>query len=320
MEKRSPSSGPTGPVLARLDRPRVDQRTDLAIVADPHLTPTLAGTWKVFHRTASRFRKAVADVNDSRIDHTVFVGDLTADGRPAEFDLFDRLVDPLETPWTALPGNHDVPKAADDHESPTPATFADRYAGETYPFVRRIGGIDAVFLHTATVPNGSLRKTWGGRISDRQIEWLERTLPKTTTPVVFLHHNLRALPELPDAPPWTNFPIDNGERVVDVLSENHVALAISGHHHVPAVTRGAGPTEVIAPGVGSFPPGYLTVELSSDGTTVRFVPLGTADEMQEAYWSSINGEATARGLVELATDRLTNFPLVDDGSGDRGDG
>lgn len=317
MVKRELNTGgadTAGPVVARLKQPTSEQPIRIAVVADPHLSPSRSGTWKVYHRTEERFRTLIADIDDRDVDHTVFVGDLTADGEAEEFEQFERLIEPLRTPWTALPGNHDVSKAFDDIVSPSVAEFAERYGppGETYPSRLTIGGVDAVLLHSATMPDRSLRNTWGGAISDKQIAWLGRELPRTTAPIVFSHHNLFELPEHPPEPPWSNFSIRNSESVIEVLAEHDVPLFLSGHQHLPAVTVRDEIREIVTPAVGSFPQAYLLVDVGPEGTVARLVPLATREETQEAYWHMVHGDETARGLVPLLETRLPNMPLLDE--------
>lgn len=51
------SSG-RGPVLARFARP-TGRSTTFMVVADPHVTNTAEGTWKLFHQIEARLRTAL---------------------------------------------------------------------------------------------------------------------------------------------------------------------------------------------------------------------------------------------------------------------
>lgn len=81
--------GGRGPLLGRFSEPR-GQATTLAVIADPHISPTADGTWKLYHRMEARLQAAIADINRLAVDVAIIVGDLTRDGRSCEFD---RLVD-----------------------------------------------------------------------------------------------------------------------------------------------------------------------------------------------------------------------------------
>ncbi|MFC7082523.1 metallophosphoesterase family protein [Halorussus caseinilyticus] len=179
--------------LARFARPRADTRTTLAVVSDPHLSTDKEGTWKVFHRTEDRLRAAIADANDRGVDGVVFAGDLTEDGRPEDFDGAADVLADLDAPFVAVPGNHDVPKAFDDHDTPPVAEFADRFAPGEFPFRTQFGGVDVLGLNSASAPGGELDATHDGAISDDQLSWLESTLPETDAALVVSHHNLPGL-------------------------------------------------------------------------------------------------------------------------------
>jgi 3',5'-cyclic AMP phosphodiesterase CpdA len=106
----------TGPVLARFDRPRSSTRTRSGVVADAHVTPTGSGTRKT--PTGARAVSGPRSGVDADVDATVLVGDLTRDGTPAEFDHIDEIIANLDAPWTAVPGNYDVPETWGDHATP----------------------------------------------------------------------------------------------------------------------------------------------------------------------------------------------------------
>ncbi|WP_415379144.1 metallophosphoesterase family protein [Halosimplex sp. TS25] len=143
----TPQTVAPGPVFARLDRPRSHSPTTLAVIADPHVALTARGTWKVYHRTLDRLRTAVAVANE-HADVALVAGDLTRDGHSAEFDAVDDVLGDLDVPWYAVPGNHDVPKAFDDHTTPPVERFAERY--DPLPFAREVGELTLLGVDTAT--------------------------------------------------------------------------------------------------------------------------------------------------------------------------
>jgi Icc protein len=298
-----------GPVLARLPRPRADRPVRIAVVADPHVAVEGRGGWKVAHRSRERFATAVGDAAALDIDALVLAGDLTEEGRPAEFDAVDAVLDGVDSPTVAVPGNHDVPKGFDEHDSPTAAAFADRYAPDGFPYTVDLGPITLCCLDTASDPaSGDLHHTWGGRVGERGREWLASVLPDIDRPVVVAHHNLGALPENPRGK-WANFPLQDAERVRELLIANDVPLAITAHHHV-AATAQHGPTrELLAPATCSFPQSWLLLAVGSEGTTVRLVPAADGPGQEEAYRYATTGKALGRGIAGLAADRLSRLPL-----------
>ena len=301
-----PTRGPVdddrgpGPIFARLARPTAETPTRIAVVADPHVTPTATGTWKVYHRTEARFRAAVETVNRLAPDATLLLGDLTKDGAPEEFDLVDDVLGDLASPRVAVPGNHDVPKRWDDYETPSVATFAERYGRVRYPARVGVGGVDLVCLDSATGEDG-LEDIHVGQVSQAQLDWLDDTLADTRTPIVALHHNLvharRHTGQFPDA---DFYRLQNADDLRTVLAEHDVPLVLSGHLHWPAAAKQDGVREVLAPATCSFPQAVLLLEVTERGTTVRLVPIADREGVAEAYTHARTGSAHGQGIAEHA--------------------
>lgn len=293
-----------GPLLAQLVRPRIETPVRLAVIADPHVAAG-TGTWKLTHRSRSRFERAL-DHADS-CDMAVLAGDLTGDGRITSFETVEACLSELDVPWVAVPGNHDVPKAFDEHEGRPVSAFEDRYT-PGLPFTREIGQVTLVGVDTATDETETLRDTWGGRVGASTRRWLGDTLPGLEYPIVVLHHNLGSLPENPGGK-WSNFQIDDASETREVLLSNDVALVLSGHHHVPAVLDHGRPREILAPPVCSYPQAMLDIRIGPTGTSVRLVPLADATEVAEARRHARQGKPLAVGLLEAIDDRLRSLPL-----------
>lgn len=313
------ASSSDGTVLARLDAPTAERPTELAVLSDPHVAVDARGTWKVFERTRDRLRAAVADVNARDVDAAVIAGDLTKDGAPREFDAVDSILGDLAAPFVAIPGNHDVPKAFDTHETPPVSAFAERYPPGELPFVERLDGVDVVGIDTVTTPNGRLRETHDGTVTDEEIAWLDGVLTDLDDPVVVMHHNLpdvldqfrsyrdRIDPAMGLAPQLR----DPGP-LVSTLAAGDVSLVISGHVHFTTVAETDGVRELVVPPLCSFPQGYLLLSVDADGTTVRFVTVAGQPGLEEAYAHALEDSATAQGRASLAGIRIAGAPLVDD--------
>lgn len=308
-----------GPTVARLDRPCLADPVSVAVVADPHLAVDEMGTWKVLHQTEARLRSALAVATGASsrsdgVDAVVFAGDLTHDGLPAEFERFDQLVADLDRPWTAIPGNHDVSKSFDEHPGIGVESFRRRYVGDgvapsgirDYPVVLRVGDLRLVCLNTAAPPSMDYGDTWSGAVGPTGRERLRETLEDETAArtVVVAHHNLGSLPEHKPGYPWEWFAADDAGALRDLLAESAVPLAVTGHHHVPAVRDHGSLTELMAPAVCSFPQAMLTIHVDSDGTTVRFVPLTDAEGVRESYWRAATGKALGRGILDMTLERV----------------
>ncbi|TYL37357.1 hypothetical protein CV102_17195 [Natronococcus pandeyae] len=314
------------PTLARLERPTAPERIRLAVVADPHVSPTAEGTPKLFHRSADRLRAAFADAEARGADAVVSVGDLTKDGVPAEYECVDDCLADLNLPFLAVPGNHDVPKDptnvyehGDDHETPPIDRFVERYTPGELPYVARVGDLELVGINTASTPDGDLRRTHDGMVSADQLEWLERTLPDLSNPVVIMHHNTPSMydqlreyidsahPEM-SMPPTTREP----ERLCELFETHDVPLVLTGHLHILGVAA-FGPTrEVTVPATCSYPQGYVLVDIGPEGTAARYAPVTTSEGMTEAHAARRTGGDTSQGLTAFAAIRLASSPLLDE--------
>ncbi|MFC7076618.1 metallophosphoesterase family protein [Haloarcula halophila] len=295
-----------GPVLARLDRPATDERVRIAVIADPHVTERERGTWKCYHRTVERFRAALTAADRRGADAVVLAGDLTADGRPEEFDIVDGVLGETAVDPLVVPGNHDVPKTFDDHDTPAVAAFEDRYG--SLPATETVGPVTLLAVDSASDPGGRLRDTWGGAVGPAQREWLADRAADAAVPIVLTHHPLTALPEH-DGYPWTNFQAGDREAVRSVCRRHGVELVVSAHHHVPALARHSGVTELLSPAVCSFPQATLELVVGPEGTTVRLVPLADRAGVEEAYHLARGGKALGRGICTMTEARLARLPL-----------
>lgn len=120
-------------LLARFARPTADQPTRIAVLSDLHLSLREHGTWRVSHRTEDRLEAAVRALNEQSLDGVLFNGDLVQRGARAEFDAFDRIVEDLEAPLFAVPGNHDLIGRSSGSQLTLPE-FERRYAPGELPY------------------------------------------------------------------------------------------------------------------------------------------------------------------------------------------
>jgi Icc protein len=310
----SPTENATaGPIFARFSYPRSETRTTIAVISDTHVSTEKRGTWKVFHRTRERLQTAIADANTRDVDAVVFAGDLTEDGSAEDFETVRSLLADLDVPHVAVPGNHDVPKSFDSHETPPLSSFESDFTPDGFPFHECVGGVDIIGLNSASTPDGTLSDCHDGCISADQLAWLDETLPKTDAPIVVSHHNLPGLSDGTDPHSWrSSFPMRNATELADILSKHDVSLHVSGHLHVPAVAETMGVRELVAPSLCSFPQAYLLFEIGPLGTAVRFVPTADAAGTMEAYMHAKKDSARSDALAEMTLDRLASFPLEDE--------
>jgi Icc-related predicted phosphoesterase len=294
-------------VLARFDRPRASVPATVALVSDPHVSTDETGSWKLFHRTRERFRATIEDLEGEGVDCLAIAGDLTKDGARRDLDWIESALDDLAVPCVTVPGNHDVKEVR-------VAEFENRFTSAGLPVHRRIGGVDLIGLNSASTPEGGAEAR-EKVVSEAQLEWLERTLPETTAPVVVTHHNLPGLDDaLGDADWDPHSPVENAEALIDVLSRHDVPLHLSGHVHLLGLTRNEGVRGLIAPALSSFPQSYLLLEVDGRGTTVRCRTPTDEAQLEEAYREAQSDSTRSEVVSELTVDALANLPIADEWS------
>lgn len=297
-----PSGG--GTTLARFEQPR-GSATTLAVVSDPHLTPTERGTYKVYHRAKQRVQMAIADAHRLAVDGMVLTGDLTRDGEPAEFALTKQLLATAPDPTVAVPGNHDLTGG-----SPTPTAFAREYAGGQYPVTRSIDSTTVTLLDS-TRPDGRVQAAGGlDAESLRQLETDSVTTPR----IAFTHHPIAPLPSpVSDVLPESNYRLREPARTADALKAAGVQLLVTGHVHWPFATTYRGLRVVGAPSCVSFPPAYLLLHVDSRGTAVSIVPLANETGLTEAYELAVADPSRGTAIRQAVRGGyFEQFPMVDE--------
>lgn len=305
-------------VMARFRRPRANRRTTIAVIGDPHIPIGSVDSLKATE-PARFLRRAIADINARSPDGTLFVGDLSMDGVPAEFDRFDTVIEDLQNPWTAIPGNHDAPKDFDEHESLPADTFIDRYTPGSLPYKVPIGELDIVALDSA-YPS-AVSDTANGTVDTEQIAWLDDVLDDALNPIVTVHHPFPSILAQFDAyrqavNPDLSSPtgLREAEPLLETLHDHGVPMVITGHLHIPTIGTEDGVHEVNVPATSTFPPAYILLEIDQDGTVVRYVPLGDSADTREAFINRTSHRPKAKALSRMAAARVASFPLADERS------
>jgi len=308
-----------GAVMAKMAEPTVAEPVTLAVIADPHVATRAEGTSKLFDRTEAHLRNAVADIRARGVDAVLSVGDLTKDGEPWNYEAVDEIIADLDAPFYAVPGNHDVPKVGDDHETPPVTEFAARYSpDDEFPFSTSVGGVDIVGINSAGTAD-FLYETHDGALDREKRESITTAFEGTELPVVLTHHNLPSMfeqfrahrdavePEM-GIPPVTR----DGDAFVEALAAADTSLLLTGHLHMPSTAVQGGVREIMVPTTCSFPQSYLTLEIGPTGTTVRLHTVATQNEIKQAYSVRATDSIGSRGQTAMAAERLASFPLVDE--------
>jgi 3',5'-cyclic AMP phosphodiesterase CpdA len=157
----------------------------------------------------------------------VVTGDLTHRGRRAELERARELLDSLDLPLLAVPGNHDIPYAIPTRFTRTREEW-ERVFGTAEP-VHTSGRLVIVGLNSV--------RPWrqqGGALEQSQLEGLASKLAPAEAGAlrtVALHHHLAT-------PPWRaarKRPLRRRDLVLQRFASAGVELVLSGHVHQSAI-------------------------------------------------------------------------------------
>ena len=175
-------------------------------------------------------RAAVREATDWGAELLVIKGDITDAGRPEEWAMFDELLDHIEIPVLAVPGNHDTVGRRRSLDAATELRSRGLFPDDVHHV--DIDGARVV-LADSTVPKRSF-----GRIGHR-LDELDRAVDTDRPALVFLHHHLEpsAVPRI-----WPlGVPRHHAHHTLDhLLTVNPDLLVSSGHTHRNRARRHAG--------------------------------------------------------------------------------
>jgi 3',5'-cyclic-AMP phosphodiesterase len=204
-----------GPVL-------IAQLTDTHVVAGDTTT-------RVFVDNNERLRHAVASIcaESPRVDAVLVTGDMVEDGRRGEYGELAALLDPIEAPILAIPGNH-------DNREFVRATFneIDWSTEEHLSWVTVIGGVRVVGLDS--VREGQA----GAEFDEVRAAWLSSVLGDAHDgpTLLAMHH-----PPFTTGIEWMDRSGFVGlDLLRDVLTGSAVGRIVCGHLHRPMTSMFAG--------------------------------------------------------------------------------
>ena len=212
-------------------------------------------------------------------------GDLTMDGRPAEFVAARAWLDRLPSPVLVTPGNHDTPYRNLLLRALTPFHRYRRYIGEPAGAAFEDTGLTAHAVNTAR--GGQPRLNWSlGAINLAAVETAASGMAARTDALRLFacHHPLIEIEGEP-----VRGGVYRGEAAARTLAEAGVDLILTGHLHMPfarALPIGAGRTYAVGTGTLSLrtrgsPALYTSIEADEEVLTVT--AMGWAGAHFEPY-------------------------------------
>lgn len=168
-------------------------------------------------------------VAELRPELVIASGDLANRGRVDELRRARALLDSLDAPTLAVPGNHDIPY-----------TFPGRFTHPWRAFTQVLGGTNPIFSSEALVAAGlNSVRPWrhqGGRLRPQDVEPAAAAFedaPAGALRLAVLHHHLAGAP-------WRTsrkFPLKHRDRALNVLAAAGAELVVSGHIHQSSVVE-----------------------------------------------------------------------------------
>ena len=216
-------------------------------------------------------------IEEEAPDLIVIAGDLTLDGKTAEFDAAAAWLSRLPSPMIVVPGNHDTPFVG-------PGELWTRFTRPWGRFRDRFGpedgarwrgrGVTITSLNTARA--AQLRWNWSkGAVSRRQIRRVSQqleTAPPDDLKVVVCHHPLM---EVLGGPMTAR--VRGGVDAANQFVQAGADVVLSGHIHLPFVTAipfGDGKTQIVGSGTLSLrergaAPGFNLIEVEPGCVRVK---------------------------------------------------
>jgi 3',5'-cyclic AMP phosphodiesterase CpdA len=159
-------------------------------------------------------------------DVVIATGDLTDNGRPAQYEMLDEIVSRLKARLLLIPGNHDerepFRKQFASGHSYLPGSGPIMYVIDDYP-------VRLIAVDTLRIDHHD------GELDDERLEWVDRELarrPNDPT-VIFLHH-----PPFTTGIWWMDCIGLSGARRLEAIVRRYpaVRLVLAGHLHRPITT------------------------------------------------------------------------------------
>lgn len=247
----------------------------IALVADTHTTRGATEDQPLYK---GRLDRAIAAVNEARVDLILHAGDLTQNGKPEEITDYRRQARGFRAPLLSVFGNHDVGNKR----------LPGRPGGVTAERVARI--------EAALGPSFFGKTLSGLRVVGINSLLLGTDLPREADQWAFLEKELaRPAPEptllLTHQPPFLKAADESGgdywniepgprARLLSLLARGGVRTVLSGHLHRPLTNRHADILYVTSHPVsfglprGKQPQGWTLVTVAPDGavqTEMRYI-------------------------------------------------
>ncbi len=190
------------------------QDVKFALVTDTHVGNATG---------AEDLENTVTDINiNPSIEFVIISGDVTEFGSDEELKTAKSILDKLNKPWYAVPGNHDS-----NWSESGANTFNTIFGKSTFYFERK----GMVFIGTGSGPN---MRMGPGQIPREDVVWLQQVLKTVgSKPVVYINH----YPQ--------DSSLNNWYSAIDLIKQHNIQFMLCGHGHINKLYNSEGIANVM---------------------------------------------------------------------------
>ena len=247
-----------------LERPTGELHSSFAVVADPHVSLKPENRkGRLFVESASILRDVVDDINSKNVDFVLMAGDLTNKGTQGEYEVASSVLERLEPPLLAVPGDHDI----------NPSEGVDlwtKYFGERQ-WERRLAGYGIVGLDSSD-----------NHMDAKGAEMINRALEdEDAFPLIVSHLQLVDVPRINiGIKQKTVSAVKHVVETIDALRKRK-ALFYAGHQNVPARVAVGDSLQMNVPQTNQYVCAYYWIRRYENGFYHTLVPI--ASEVLRQY-------------------------------------
>ena len=237
-------------------------------ISDAHFSSFEDNTsYKMLKNSGELLDDAIMQINTSgAYDFVIFTGDLVNKPKTSELELFIKHANNLVYPWYAVDGNHDICIDGPLTKSKFMSLLAENNSKMNqkniyYAFTPKRGY--RVICLDSIIDN---KITTNGRISDEQLEWLQKELKtyKKETIILCTH--------VPVVEPYSssNHKMENEYELKRILkSHTNPIIVLQGHYHAARLVQKDNLLIVACPSLVSFPNAFRVININMNKNKVK---------------------------------------------------
>lgn len=236
-------------------------------------------------------RAAIQEINERGADFVIINGDITSEYKEDEFQKAKQYFSIFKMPYIPLRGNHD--RVGDNPEDYFVKVFDLKnfspISGAKYN-IDEYGQVYISFVYKGFLFIGldsSDLKTGWGKLSDQQLDWLEKTLEdnRDKVTIIFIHHPVVSQPDDLLGQLSVLNDTSSRNRLLDIISKNEQVKAVySGHTHRNKSNYYKGVRFSEMASVKDYPGGYAIHRVYKNGIMTNFYKT-RCDECRQ--WSTM---------------------------------